>query len=138
MARTRSTFNFNEVVAQIENGSRKNAKAAALLAQREIQQQLTGQRSGAFYKVSKTGALHQASAPGESPAVLSGDLRGSIDTAPDPGGKPFYFVGSDKEYAPWLELGPRRMEPRPFFVKAVQRAIGEIKRKLAERVDNGS
>jgi len=135
MAATRSTFNFNEVVAQIESGSRKNAKAAALLAQREIQQQLTGQRTGAEYKVSKTGEAHVASAPGESPAVLSGDLRGSISTAPGGSNAPFYYVGSDKEYAPWLELGTKHIAPRPFFVKAVERAISEIKRKLAERVD---
>lgn len=135
MARARSTFNFKEVVAQIENGTRSNAKAAALLAQREIQEQLQGQRTGEFYKVSKTGELHQASAPGESPAVLSGDLRGSISTAPGEQNAPFYYVGSDKEYAPHLELGTKRMEPRPYFVKAVERALAQIRAKLAKRID---
>lgn len=135
MKHTRSTFNFTETVAQIENGSRRNAKAAALLAQREIQQQLTGQRSGTEYKVSKTGEMHTASAPGESPGVLSGDLRASITTAPGGSSAPFYYVGSDKDYAPHLELGTKYMEPRPYFVKAVSRAIAEIKRKLSQRID---
>ena len=138
MTRARSTFNFKEVVAQIENGTRFNAKAAALLAQREIQEQLQGQRSGKIYKVSKTGEPHQASKPGESPAVLSGDLVGSISTAPDPGGAPFYYVGSDKEYAPHLELGTKFMRPRPYFVKAVERALAEIRAKLSKRIDDGS
>lgn len=135
MAATRSTFNFTEVVAQIENGSRRNAQAAALLAQREIQQQLTGQRSGTEYKVSKTGRVHVASAPGESPADLSGDLRASISKAPGESGAPFYYVGSDKEYASWLELGTKKMEPRPYFVKAVERAMADIKQTLARRVE---
>ena len=39
---------------------------------------LTGARHGRAYKVSKTGAMHIASAPGEPPAVLFDNLRGSV------------------------------------------------------------
>jgi len=38
----------------------------------------TGERTGRAYKVSKTGPLHIASAPGEPPAVLYGALGNSI------------------------------------------------------------
>lgn len=43
-----------------------------------IKETLTGARSGRSYKVSKTGRLHVASAPGEPPAVLFGNLRNSV------------------------------------------------------------
>jgi hypothetical protein len=43
---------------------------------------LTGQRSGRTYRVSKTGRLHTASAPGEPPAVLFGNLRNSVGAGP--------------------------------------------------------
>jgi hypothetical protein len=46
--------------------------------QAELKTQLSGARSGKTYKVSKTGAPHTASAEGESPAVLTGNLRNSM------------------------------------------------------------
>lgn len=43
-----------------------------------IKETLSGARSGRTYRVSKTGALHVASAPGEPPASLFGNLRNSV------------------------------------------------------------
>jgi hypothetical protein len=43
---------------------------------------LTGTRTGQPYKVSKTGRMHIASAPGEPPAVLFGNLRNSMGRTP--------------------------------------------------------
>jgi len=51
---------------------------AAMVAVSTVKQTLTGARSGRTYKVSKTGKLHVASAPGEPPAVLFGHLRNSV------------------------------------------------------------
>lgn len=51
---------------------------AGTLAVTEVKNTLTGTRSGRTYKVSKTGKLHVASAPGEPPAVLFGHLRNSV------------------------------------------------------------
>ena len=51
---------------------------AALVAVSTVKQTLTGARSGRTYKVSKTGKLHVASAPGEPPAILNDALRGSV------------------------------------------------------------
>lgn len=44
----------------------------------EIKRTLTGARHGRTYKVSKTGRLHVAAAPGEPPGVLFDNLRGSV------------------------------------------------------------
>ncbi len=49
-----------------------------LMLEGTIKRMLTGARTGLPYKVSKTGALHIASAPGEPPAKLYGNLGGSV------------------------------------------------------------
>jgi len=48
----------------------------------ELKKTLTGKRSGRTYRVSRTGALHTASAEGEPPAVLFGNLRNSQGFSP--------------------------------------------------------
>jgi len=132
MKQVRSTFNLDQVIADIESHTKVNAKKAAFKAETAIKRQLTGQRSGRTYKVSKSGEVHTASAPGESPAVLSGDLRASITTAPDPkGNTALYYVGSDKDYAVYLEKGTKYMRPRPYFEKAIKKALNDIRKELA-------
>lgn len=134
MNRTRMTSNYKQVVADVEGGTRANAQAAALFAEAEIKRTLHGQRSGHTYIVTKTGRPHTASAPGEAPARLAGDLVGSITTAPDPSSTALYYVGSDKLYAPILELGSKYMEPRPFFVTSINAALRKIRARMAERI----
>ena len=46
--------------------------------QAALKRKLSERGSGRTYKVSRTGALHVASAPGEPPAVLFGALRNSM------------------------------------------------------------
>jgi hypothetical protein len=53
-------------------------KDCLLLLEGAVKVKLTGSRSGRTYRVSRTGRLHRASAPGEPPAVLFGRLRNSI------------------------------------------------------------
>lgn len=115
----------------------------------ELKLTLTGQRSGLFYKISKTGRLHQASAPGEAPAVLYGALRNSaghsqpvwdgwsvsaevgIGLGTRPGGG-----GADPEtYARRLEFGGIdsrgvRILPRPYLEPTVIRTAAQIDQLL--------
>lgn len=60
---------------------------------------------------------HQASAPGESPAIDYGNLVNSIMTEPDEEG---VVVGTNAEYAEPLELGTARMAARPFMGPAIE------------------
>ena len=83
----------------------------------------TGQRSGNTYK--RGDKLHTASAPGEPPVTDRGQLVGSV-TQPiksDNG----YRVGIGAEYAMYLELGSRRMKPRPYIKKSVENAWEIVK-----------
>lgn len=82
---------------------------------KEIQQELykvitTGSRSGRGYWF--RGTLHIASAPGEPPANRSGRLANSFEYKV---GTYDLVVGSDLNYAKFLEEGTVKMKPRPYF-----------------------
>jgi len=49
-------------------------------------------------------------------------------------GEAVAFVGTSVEYAPYLEFGTSRMQPRPFMVPAIARNREWIKAKLAAGV----
>lgn len=62
--------------------------------------------------------VHQASAPGEAPAIDTGNLIQSMEPqfpSPTKG-----VLAIFAEYAAYLEFGTRRMEARPFAQPAVQ------------------
>lgn len=63
---------------------------------------------------------HQASAPGEPPAVDTGLLRASVrhELVEEDEGLAVY-VGSDLKISEYLSLGTRRMAPRPFLEPAL-------------------
>ncbi len=79
-------------------------------------QTLTGQRTGRIYRVAGTKQKYTASHPGEPPAVRTGRLRNSIKFIMLSRGTHVEgVVGTDVEYAPYLEFGTRRMAPRRFL-----------------------
>lgn len=61
---------------------------------------------------------HQASAPGEMPAVDSGTLIGSIAVDAQPG-RLWAEVTAGTDYAAHLEFGTVNMEARPFMLPAI-------------------
>jgi len=124
-----------------------------LLIERDIKISLSEQGGGNVYMIGKKRNIaHQASAPGEAPAVLTGRLRASITTAwtdgqrptPDgkaekedavgiPGGSMRDFrvvVGTNVDYAVFLELGTSKMAPRPFMRPALERHAANIESNL--------
>jgi len=133
-------------------------KGVLLILEGEIKRRLRGKRSGRMYRINARGRkprFHQASAPGESPAQLYGNLRNSVGhegprwigmytiegvvgpglgQAPR-GGQP----DPAKAYARRLELGgvsttPQggvvRILPRPYMEPATQSALPKIDRFL--------
>ena len=90
----------------------------------------------------RRGVEHQASAPGEPPAVWTGRLAGSARS--DSGGDNVVteydrnqFVGRltfATYYAAFLEFGTQTMEPRPFLRPAVTNTRGEVEGYIDEEV----
>ena len=81
--------------------------------------------------------MYRASAPGEPPAVRSGDLRRSWRqrTASESTGKSLTVkpaITTDVKYAPWLDEGTDRMAPRPFEDPIIEDAKPKIKAIYSE------
>lgn len=81
----------------------------------EIIDQLSHPGTGRVY------GNHQASAPGQSPAVDTGRLRQSIDIDDSKISSLKIRVGTNVQYAPALEYGSRTIAPRPFLRTAAER-----------------
>jgi HK97 gp10 family phage protein len=81
---------------------------------------------------------HQASAPGETPAVDTGGLVNSISTELESSSATDAWaqVGTDKEYGEWLEFGTSKMAPRPFMRPGYDNNVSKIEdtiRKFAKQ-----
>jgi len=90
--------------------------------------QLSGTRSGQL--TTYHGQPHRASAPGESPATRSGNLRTSLISTRV---APYYYMISMAYYGLILE----RDKDRPFALRASERAWSNFV-KMLERYLNGS
>lgn len=60
----------------------------------------------------------------------TGTLRRSIGSEPGPG-KFEVTIGTDVEYAPYLEFGTSRMSPRPYLRPAIEETLPSIGESLA-------
>jgi HK97 gp10 family phage protein len=106
------------------------AQQAAQMTEQVIKNDMRQAKSGRVYERGKKGKrLHQASAPGESPAVDMGHLFSSIETKRD-GVTAAVFTNA--EQAEVLELGGRYMEARPFMTPAVDEIRPKYWKMMAE------
>lgn len=102
------------------------AEGAELVARDAINSIETGSRTGRMY------GDHQASAPGEPPANLTGELAESIHSVRR--GSMSYTVEADAKHGLPLELGTSNMEARPFMGPALQRNKLRIKNMINSAV----
>jgi hypothetical protein len=92
-------------------------KAAAMHMEGKVKEKLAGQRTGRVYRVPDTQREYTASAPGEPPAVMFGDLRKAVThQGPTVEGQEVNArVGVDGQIVPYarrLELGYRDTDAR--------------------------
>lgn len=86
-------------------------------------------KSGRLYKIKINGVTynHRASAPGESPANLTGALRKSLDYKVSGAREMRWEAGNTTvDYAADLEFGTDKIKPRPYM----ERAIKENRRNI--------
>ena len=95
-----------------EIGLRRGLQEGGLIAKREVVRLIQEQpKTGAIYTI--RGQSHQASAPGEAPASVTGNLaqKVSIKTV----SATQLILGDKAKYGGYLEYGTRNMEPRPHL-----------------------
>lgn len=81
---------------------------------------IKGPKTGRYYRVSGRRRRHRASAPGEPPANLSGNLQRSIDFIVKGSKEMEFGAGSnDLLYARPLELGNDRIKQRSYLLRAI-------------------
>jgi HK97 gp10 family phage protein len=76
---------------------------------------------------------HVASAPGSAPNTDTGALVSSISVEMDKN-KPEAEVGSNLDYASYLEFGTKDMDPRPWLSPAVNRNINNMQANIGKAV----
>ncbi len=121
----------------------KSALAVKSDAQRSIER---GPKTGRVYttyfytdaqgrlrKVGRRGKPHQASAPGEAPALDLGGLVDSIFDEISENGLAAE-VGTDLDYGTYLEFGTRKMAARPWLQPAFERNKEKIKARVRNAI----
>ena len=139
-------WNESAVMTAATDANMSAMKQACRLVERDVKQSYpkkgTGRtvqgvwKEGKWYRVH--GKKHFASAPGTPPARLSGNLLQSTHSEVVEGPLNIQgFVGSDLDYALWLETGTYKKKkgniaPRPYLRPALQRKHDEIERIFKE------
>lgn len=86
----------------------------------------------------KGGRLHVASAPGQAPAVLFGNLARSVRTAARKKISTNQMVGATltimNPYANAMEYGKKNLAPRPYARPAIEKSKNDIKQILINAI----
>jgi phage gpG-like protein len=105
-----------KIAAGMEDQAGQAVRATAFGIQGRAQASMQGPKSGRVY--TRSGGVHQASAPGEAPAVDTGNLINSLQV--EVRAQTSAAVYTNVEYAPVLEYGGAKMEARPFLTPAAR------------------
>lgn len=122
--------NFAAIARELPRAASRIVRETAAEMVTDIQAGMQGPHSGRVY------GDHVASAPGEMPAVDTGNLIGSLAIEGDSNSTQA-TVYVTPEYAVALEVGSPQngIEPRPFMAPAAERATPEFQRKMAHLED---
>lgn len=115
-------------LTNLENKLERNInaanKAAALLVQGQARANISrGSRGGRFYR--RRGVVHQASKAGEYPKSDTGRLVSSISVETD---NMAAYVGSNLQYAAYLENGTRYIQGRSWLYRTYRENIDKIEK----------
>lgn len=78
---------------------------------------IRGPKTGRLYRIKGRKRRHRASAPGEAPANLTGNLQKKVNFIVN--GHDEMQFGDQAPYGLFLELGTRKMKPRPHLSTTV-------------------
>ena len=123
--------NLPAVTIAIAGASQKALIAAADVGRNKTIKNISGGRSGRTYKVPGTSRTYTASAPGEFPAIATGNLRGRIERKVVKSDE--VQVGTAVESGLFLEKKPPSRGGRPWLKRSLDEAKPAMLAKLAQR-----
>lgn len=105
---------------KMKNATDQGIRRAFYFSGKELTKQanrliLDPPKTGRVYRIGNK--RHQASAPGQAPANLSGVLRRSVDF--NVKGSTELEFGAKADYAKYLEQGTQKMAARPYLLPAI-------------------
>jgi len=115
---------FPEIAAKLPKEAAKITDKTALRIEGTAKASMAEPKSGRIY------GTHQASAPGEPPAIDTSALANSIQRGAGKGAT--HVVYTNQEYALSLEFGSPRIAPRPFLGPAASAEEAEFRRDMAD------
>jgi HK97 gp10 family phage protein len=123
------------ITKELDEALNQQILKSTILIRNELLKLLSGQRTGRLYKVAGTKKkYYRASSPSEPPASRLGHLRASYQyKVLGTGYKAKGYVGSELEYAHYLEYGTYKMAPRPHLQPAMMNSKPKIE-KLFRRL----
>lgn len=125
---------ISELTAQLQQRAHRVVVKTAATIEAEAKISMTGKKSGRIYRV-RGGIEHQASAPGEAPAVETANLITSIAVVQESDLRA--IVGTSVEYGLHLEFGTSRMGPRPWLGPAFEKAKDIFEAGIREILNAG-
>ncbi len=120
--------NLKDVIGKIDETAKARMNEAVNTVRNHAVETLSGSRSGKTYKVPGTQTTYTASAPGEPPAVQTGELSQSIATEVEGEGRDIVGrVGTDKKQGLMTEFGTKNMAPRPWLRPSFERQESKVR-----------
>lgn len=111
-------WNFKGIDTRTRGFLKKAVAQHANIIQSAIRMDMRKPKTGRIYRI--RGRLHRASAPGESPAILTGDLYRRIEPRFSDGGMQFRInagkISKFLEFGTKSKSGKWRIKPRPHIV----------------------
>lgn len=123
---------FAEIAARLPDAVGEIVDETIHEIETEIKTGMAEAKSGRVYSRGN-GREHQASAPGEMPAIDLSNLANSVQAEMD--GRTAGAVYTNAEYAGHLEYGTVNMEARPFFTPAAEAARPGFQRRMSQLED---
>lgn len=120
-----------ELFQKLERAMGRFVRKGAGYIEGQLKSSMAESKSGKAYKRGKED-VHIASAPGESPAVDSGNLTNSIAMIMENSLEA--KIGTPVEYALYLEEGTSRMEQRPLWEKTAKDSLPTLEKMLAAEI----
>lgn len=132
-ALAQDTALLNGLILATGRGGMEGLKKAGLLIVNQTKRNLSKHGTGIIYQ--RGNKTHQTSAPGEAPAVDTGRLRASYTSEAHEAEK-YVEVGTNVEYAPFLEYGTSKMDARPHFRPAIEQTRAAIQAAVVAEIVN--